>query len=766
MVNRIGGLASGMDIDSLVDKLMKAERAPLYKLQQQKTKYEWQRDAYRSINTKLKTFSDYTFDNLILSSNFTKKTSNVTGTNSSKVSINAGTGALGSLSIQAVKQLATNASTGVKDVQKTSHRYANENDSLGLLGVSDGSIDINVTTTDSDGKVTTTSHNIAFGSNDTIQSFVDKLKATGLTDTKYDVNTGKFSIGGTNTTYSFADVASEETLKSFGFSSSNQSTAIKLPDGKTIATKETELSTLGISGTLNLKIGEDTKSFTINSSDTIESLITKLNANDTGIKASYDEKTGKFSITSTDKAKSITAADDNSYSVLSNLGVKKTATSSSSPHVVANQSGDSPQTVTGSNILAHLGLGDGSLTLNVVQANGEMKKTTISYSKNDTIDSFVKKLNSSGAGVTALFSNGQMTMTANNSGSSKHGTSEIQVLMNTKEENGVVTENNSGKVLLEKLGFINDSNQVNNNDPVDLAAIRGQNAIYAVNGLYMESNSNSVNVSGYEIKLNGTFNESAINGKTVDTTGINQNDMVQVSSTNDIDSMVDKIKEFVDKYNELIAGINDQLKETRYRDYAPLTSEQRAEMSESEQKLWDEKAKSGLLRGDSILRNGLSEMRFALGGRVNGLGDKVIDTLAEMGITTTNSYNDGGKLVIDEKKLREALIEDPDRVVNTLIQDGEKNSVTGEDTRGLLRRMRDSITDFTRNIERKAGRATMTDNQYALGKSLINTDDRITKLQARLKDVEARYWKQFTAMEQAINKANQQSSMFMQGGGF
>ncbi|WP_026023316.1 flagellar cap protein FliD N-terminal domain-containing protein [Lysinibacillus boronitolerans] len=114
MVNRIGGLASGMDIDSLVDKLMKAERAPLYKLQQQKTKFEWQRDAYRSINSKLKTFSDYTFDNMILSSNFLKKTSSIAGKNSDKLSINAGPGATGSLSIQAVKQLATNASTGVK----------------------------------------------------------------------------------------------------------------------------------------------------------------------------------------------------------------------------------------------------------------------------------------------------------------------------------------------------------------------------------------------------------------------------------------------------------------------------------------------------------------------------------------------------------------------------------------------------------------------------------------------------------------------------
>ena len=34
MVTRVGGLASGMDIDSIVEKLMSAEKAPLNKLQQ------------------------------------------------------------------------------------------------------------------------------------------------------------------------------------------------------------------------------------------------------------------------------------------------------------------------------------------------------------------------------------------------------------------------------------------------------------------------------------------------------------------------------------------------------------------------------------------------------------------------------------------------------------------------------------------------------------------------------------------------------------
>lgn len=70
---RIGGLASGMDIDQLVNDLMKAERIPLDKLYQKKQIFEWQRDAYREINKKLADFDQYLFNNFMLSSNFYKK---------------------------------------------------------------------------------------------------------------------------------------------------------------------------------------------------------------------------------------------------------------------------------------------------------------------------------------------------------------------------------------------------------------------------------------------------------------------------------------------------------------------------------------------------------------------------------------------------------------------------------------------------------------------------------------------------------------------
>lgn len=125
---------------------------------------------------------------------------------------------------------------------------------------------------------------------------------------------------------------------------------------------------------------------------------------------------------------------------------------------------------------------------------------------------------------------------------------------------------------------------------------------------------------------------------------------VTMTSTTNVDDIMTKIKEFVTTYNGFIKDLSDQTKETKYRDYTPLTSEQREEMSESEIKLWEEKAKSGLLRGDTLIREGLSNMR-ALVYQSNPAIDSKYNTLFSIGITTSKNYNDGGTLQIDEKKI-------------------------------------------------------------------------------------------------------------------
>lgn len=59
---RVSGLASGMDIDQIVDDLMSAEHMKVDKLYQQKQIMEWQKAEYRNINLKLRSLYDATFD--------------------------------------------------------------------------------------------------------------------------------------------------------------------------------------------------------------------------------------------------------------------------------------------------------------------------------------------------------------------------------------------------------------------------------------------------------------------------------------------------------------------------------------------------------------------------------------------------------------------------------------------------------------------------------------------------------------------------------
>ena len=105
---RITGLASGMNIDEIVEQMIKAESIPLNKMKQEKTLLEWKRDAYREMNTAI-----LNFRNEISQMRYTSfyRTRTVTSSDESKITATAANGAgLGSYTISNVTQLATAAS--------------------------------------------------------------------------------------------------------------------------------------------------------------------------------------------------------------------------------------------------------------------------------------------------------------------------------------------------------------------------------------------------------------------------------------------------------------------------------------------------------------------------------------------------------------------------------------------------------------------------------------------------------------------------------
>lgn len=114
-IRGFGGLASGLDRDSLIEGMTAATRAKIAKQKQGRQTLLWKQEAYQSISSKLvefsKKYTSYTSSATNLSStNFWAK-SNITanGVNSKYVSVTGSSSIADSMSIVGVKQLAKDA---------------------------------------------------------------------------------------------------------------------------------------------------------------------------------------------------------------------------------------------------------------------------------------------------------------------------------------------------------------------------------------------------------------------------------------------------------------------------------------------------------------------------------------------------------------------------------------------------------------------------------------------------------------------------------
>jgi flagellar hook-associated protein 2 len=370
---------------------------------------------------------------------------------------------------------------------------------------------------------------------------------------------------------------------------------------------------------------------------------------------------------------------------------------------------------------------DVTLTFTVTNGDGSSKQATITIKQGTTLDGVISQLNSDpNLGISTFYDEqtGRVSIMKKDTG---------------KKASIVLEDQDTADFFAQKLGFTGAAEDTELTGKID-----GKDAVFTINGLPTSRSSNTFTINGvtYTLKSAGT---------------------ATITTSNDTDAMFNAIKAFIDKYNETISKINAELKEERYRDYPPLTDEQKEAMTEKQIELWEEKARSGMLRGDSILSSGLSKMRMDLYTKVEGSNiTSGFSQLAEIGITTSSNYLDGGKLIIDETKLREKIQENPDAIYRLF-----NNDSTNYSEKGIARRLRDTIKDTIGKIEQKAGKTIWTNQQFAIGRDLIQIDSQIDRFEDRLKEIEDRYWRQFTAMEKAIQRANEQSMYLMNafGGG-
>lgn len=287
--------------------------------------------------------------------------------------------------------------------------------------------------------------------------------------------------------------------------------------------------------------------------------------------------------------------------------------------------------------------------------------------------------------------------------------------------------------LLEKLGLSHDSSSTQSGDPSTLV---GQNAKYTYNGMSFESESNMVTING--IKM--TFKDKT-------------SEPIQISAMKDPTAISDFVKEFVQEYNKLIDEINTKVGAKKSYSYAPLTDEQKKEMTEDDVKAWEAKVKAGMFSGDAQMRNISSTLRDILGSTVEG-GD--IKVLSQIGITT-GSWKEQGKLVFDEKKFKEAMEKDSDGVINLFTAKGDTGDTENtKGTKGIATKLYDELSKLMKSSGNKSYGTFYNDK--VLDEDLKETQKKIQDLQDKYVTLENSYYAKFTAMEKMMSQLNNQSS--------
>src|SRR5699024_6733420 len=154
--------------------------------------------------------------------------------------------------------------------------------------------------------------------------------------------------------------------------------------------------------------------------------------------------------------------------------------------------------------------------------------------------------------------------------------------------------------------------------------------------------------------------------------------------------------------------------------FHPLSAEEKSDMKEKEIELWEEKAKSGTMKGDPAISSMLNNLRSIMSTTVKTTdkdGKNIEIGLKDLGIEPSKSYLDNGKIIINEDKLRAKISENPNAVYDL---------IGGKDN-GIAQKYRTELQDAQKKITVKAGSSTAVNDTFALGRSLKNMDKQIER---------------------------------------
>lgn len=269
------------------------------------------------------------------------------------------------------------------------------------------------------------------------------------------------------------------------------------------------------------------------------------------------------------------------------------------------------------------------------------------------------------------------------------------------------------------------------------------------------SSSNTFSIDGLDIRATNTFNTGSATAE----------GGVSFTASADTEKVTETVKKFIEAYNAMIDEVRTQATTKPDSNYKPLTDDQKNEMNENSIKNWEDKAKEGILYNSSALKDLDNATQGIFSSMmINGVS---YDDLEKIGISFSDDYTAGGKIVFDEEKFKTAMNSDPEKVSDLF---------TG--THGIVNTIDSTLSTYATRYASRNGNSygvlieeagseklslTLTNN--SIYKELKDMQETITNLQSQLSTEQDRYISQFTQMERLINQMNSQSSYLSQLGG-
>lgn len=728
-VNGIYGLSgSGLDIESMVKMGMISKQNQYEKMQQTYTKQEWTKQSYLDLYDKI-----YKFNNTTMTSFKNSNSMNARSAESSNsaIKVSASSSAQIGTHYITVNKVATNA-------RLVGSEKLNTNGSIALKDVSynNGTTTSSITSGDitfyigdsTDSGVTPATYASASFSSTALSS---ASKAKSLLESALaskweleDVSSVKVS-GDTFTVMgsqiSTTNTSAAVTTKAYTDTATSPALTFSVGDGTN--TEDVNVTYADLAKLLN----DDDATF----QDFVDLLNQKMKEANVNVTASYDEADG---FTFANK----TASKTDKVSVsLNNTGIGANfmsalydaSTSDEQTKLFSTNADDSTK-----HYLNKIDDTDGGIAASFTDAS----MTAITIAASDiaagaTFNTLVSKINSAGTNVKASFDsvNGTFSFYNKNVGA-----------MNSI---GIVAGNPNAATLLNAMGL---KQAEGNKDLTNEKAI-----IFTNGGGYAATGTNSsVLING--TKYEGT-NSIPDSGITYNITNVTEKTSAVITVDQDVDTIVDNVKSFVENYNTLLGELYDLYNEKPNSSYAPLTDAQKAEMTEEQIKKWEEKAKAGLLYHDNNIRKIIDNMRSAVSDSVTTLKSTGYDSIYSIGISTNGLY---GQLKVDEDKLRTALSNDADSVYNLFakrdltIKSAADNA--SDKANGIAQRLSGGIGSVFANaqdsITNIAGTSSDNSDDSTLSTLLRNLQTKMSNFKSMMNAFEDKLYKKYDAMEAAL----------------